>query len=152
MKLRTGEPWMPAAVYAHTLKGLTLNLMVREVEASLRFQQEVLGAQVIYHDPDFAVLQGYGSEWMFHADHTYLDHPSYPQVDPASRRGIGAEIRLHGRDPDAAQAAAERLGYRILAPATDKPHGLREVFLVDPDGYLWVADIPVPRRSPPPAA
>ena len=152
MKLRTGDPWMPAAVYAQTLKGLTLNLLVRDIEASLRFQQEVLGARVIYHDPDFAVLQAHGAEWMLHADHTYLDHPSYAQLDPASQRGIGAEIRLHGCDPDAAQAAAERLGCRILAPTADKSYGLREAFLIDPDGYMWVPDIPLPRASPPPAA
>ena len=105
-----------------------------------------------YQDPDFAVLQGHGSEWMLHADHAYLDHPSYPLDDPASRRGIGAEVRLHGRDPDAVQAAAERLCCRILAPATDKPHGLREVFILDPDGFLWVADMFITRGSPPPAA
>jgi catechol 2,3-dioxygenase-like lactoylglutathione lyase family enzyme len=152
MKLRTGDPWMPSAVYAQTLKGLTLNLLVRDVEASILFQQEVLGAQVIYHDPDFAVLQAHGAEWMLHADHTYLDHPSYVQLDPAYQRGIGAEIRLHGCDPDAAQAAAERLGFRILAPAADKPYGLREAFLIDPDGYMWVPDIPAPGGSPPPGA
>jgi hypothetical protein len=55
---------------------------------------------------------------------------------------VGAELRLHGRDPDAAEAAAKRLGYTVLASATDKPHGLREVFLIDSDGYLWVPDIP----------
>ena len=44
MKLRTGHPWVPAAVYAQTLKGLASNLLVRDVEATRRFQQEVLGA------------------------------------------------------------------------------------------------------------
>lgn len=143
MRLRTGEPWMPAATYARTLKGLTLNLLVADLETALRFQQEVLGAEVVYRDPDFAVLRAQGSEWMLHADHAYLGHPAHPQAAPGGRRGVGAEIRVHGRDPDAAQAAAERLGFQILAPATDKGHGLREVFVLDPDGYTWVADVPL---------
>jgi hypothetical protein len=51
-------------------------------------------------------------------------------------------LRLHGRDPDAAEAAARRLGYTVLASTVDKPHGLREVYLLDADGYLWVPDVP----------
>ncbi len=149
MKLRTGEPWMTAEAYGRTLKGLTLNLLVRDVDAALRFQREVLGVDVVYHDPDFAVVRGFGGEWMLHADHTYLEHPAHPDVPADARRGVGAELRLHGRDPDVAQAVAVRLGYRVLAPAVDKGHGLREVFLIDADGYTWVADAPV--RSAPAA-
>jgi hypothetical protein len=52
-------------------------------------------------------------------------------------------LRLHGCDPDAAEAAARRLGFAVLAKVQDKPHGLREVYLVDADGYLWVPDVPV---------
>jgi hypothetical protein len=26
----------------------------------------------------------------------------------------------------------------VLAASADKPHGLRECFLADPDGYVWV--------------
>jgi catechol 2,3-dioxygenase-like lactoylglutathione lyase family enzyme len=143
MKLRVGEPWMTAKAYGRSLHGLTLNLLVHDIDAALRFQQEVLAAEVVYHDPDFAVVRTGGAEWMLHADHTYLGHPAHPEVQAASRRGVGAELRLHGRDPDAAQAAAERLGFRVLAPAVDKGHGLREAFLVDPDGYLWVVDRPI---------
>ncbi len=29
MKLRTGDPWMPAPQYSRSLSGLTLNLLVR---------------------------------------------------------------------------------------------------------------------------
>jgi len=31
MKLRTGDPWMPARDYALTLTGLTINLIVRDI-------------------------------------------------------------------------------------------------------------------------
>jgi hypothetical protein len=32
----------------------------------------------------------------------------------------------------------------VLAEAADKPHGLRESYIVDPDGYVWVPDRPLP--------
>jgi hypothetical protein len=31
-----------------------------------------------------------------------------------------------------------------LAGALDKPHGLREAYIIDQDGYLWVPGIPLP--------
>ena len=58
-----------------------------------------------------------------------------------SGRGAGVELRLHGCNPDQAEAAARRLGFTVLAPAADKPHGLREAYLLDGDGYIWVADV-----------
>jgi catechol 2,3-dioxygenase-like lactoylglutathione lyase family enzyme len=142
MKLRTNDPWMPAPDYGRSLHGLTLNLLVRDVSAALPFHREVLAAEVVYQDPDFAVLRRADAEWMLHADHTYDHHPVHPLLTSGRDRGIGAEIRLHGRDPDEAERAARRLGYTILAPATDKPHGLREAYLLDTDGYLWVPDVP----------
>lgn len=63
MKLRTSDPWMPAREYSRTLTGLTLNLLVRDVARALGFQREVLGATVVYSDPDFAVLRAHGAEW-----------------------------------------------------------------------------------------
>ena len=53
-------------------------------------------------------------------------------------RGAGAELRLYGVDPDAAEARARALDAPVLAGAADKPHGLREAYLIDPDGYVWV--------------
>jgi uncharacterized glyoxalase superfamily protein PhnB len=143
MKLRTGEPWMPAPEYGRSLKGLTINLLVRSMEKALQFQREVLRADVVYSDADFAVLRGYGAEWMLHADHTYQGHAMQSVLTGAVQRGAGAELRLHGCDPDAAEAAARRLGFKVLVATTDKPHGLREAYLADTDGYVWVPDVHV---------
>lgn len=144
-KLRKGDPWMPAAAYGRSLEGLTLNLLVADVAAALPFHKDVLGAEVVYSDPDFAVLRRGKAEWMLHADHAYDGHPLKASLRPDTARGIGAELRLHGRDPDEAEAKARALGFTVLAGAADKPHGLREAYVVDADGYLWVPD--VPRRN-----
>jgi catechol 2,3-dioxygenase-like lactoylglutathione lyase family enzyme len=143
MKLRKGEPWMTAKEYGQSLRGLTVNILVRDIDAALAFQREVLGTRTIYSDPDFAVCSAYGSEWMLHADHTYDKHPMGNTVTPTGLRGAGIELRLHGCNPDQAEAAARRLGYEVLSPATDKGHGLREAFIRDKDGYIWVPDVHV---------
>ena len=56
-------------------------------------------------------------------------------------------MRLHGCDPDAAEAAARRLGFKVLVETTDKPHGLREAYLVDADGYVWVDQTKIYRQE-----
>jgi uncharacterized glyoxalase superfamily protein PhnB len=49
---------------------------------------------------------------------------------------------VHDCDPDVAVAAAIAGGYEVLEPADNKPHGLREAYILDPDGYVWVVDLP----------
>ena len=141
-KKRTGDPWMPAPRYARTLEGLTVNLLVRDIAAALPFHREVLGAKLVYSDPDVAVLHRENAEWMLHADHTYDGHPFHAALVKAEERGVGAELRLHGRDPDEAERNARRLGFEVIEPSADKPHGLREAFIRDADGYVWVPDVP----------
>lgn len=143
MKLRTEDPWMPADDFGRSLKGLGVNLLVPSIEAEREFQVTVLDAEQVYADPDFAVYRGYGAVWLLHADHTYLDHPLKGSLDDALPRGIGAEIRLYGRDPDAAEAAARSLDMTVLAGSMDKPHGLRECYLISPAGYVWVPSLAI---------
>ena len=82
---------------------------------------------------------------MLHADHTYAEHhPLLALTGDNTLRGAGIELRLHGVDPDAAAAASHRRDCVILAVPTDKPHSLREAYLVDPDGYVWVPDVALP--------
>ena len=141
-KKRTGDPWMPATEYGRGLEGLSANLLVSDVAAAVAFAETVLDATTVYADPDFAVLRQGSAEWMLHADHTYDDHPLSGVVGGEAGRGAGVELRLHGLDPDAAEARAREAGHTVLAGATDKPHGLREAYILDPDGYCWVPDVP----------
>lgn len=142
MKKRDRDPWMPAPDYGRSLKGFGANLLVRDVDVAVAFAKDVLTAEVVYSDPDFAVLRAAGAEWMLHADHTYDKHPLHGSLTDGAHRGVGVELRLHGLDPDAAEARARARGDVVLAGSIDKPHGLRECYIVDPDGYLWVPDVP----------
>ena len=142
-KKRTSDPWMPAPAYGSSLTGLGVNLLVADVAISVAFAETVLGASVVYADPDFAVLRRDAMEWMLHADHTYERHPLTGFVKGLEGRGAGVELRLHGVDPDAAKRRAREAGHTVLAGAVDKPHGLREAYILNPDGYCWVPDLPV---------
>ena len=144
MKKREGDSWMPADDYGRTLKqGLGINLLVRDMAAAVKFAKAVLGAEEVYADPDFAVMQAQGSSWMLHADHTYLDHEMTGVIKDVEGRGAGAELRLYGRDPDKAEAAAREGGWTVLSGAIDKPHGQREAYIIDDDGYVWVPGVPI---------
>lgn len=136
------EPWMPAADYGRSIRpGLGVNLLVRNVPASVKFATVVLGATATYSDDDFGVLRFAGSEWMVHADRTFRDHPLSGIVRGVEARGAGVELRLYGCDPDQAEKAAREGGWTVLSGSIDKPHGLRECVVVDDDGYVWVPGV-----------
>ncbi len=141
MKEGNGEPWMAADAYGRSLTGMGVNLLVREVARSVAFLNEVLGLETVYADADFAVLRYADQDVILHADHTYAKHPLLALTGDGALRGVGVELRLYGIDPDAAEARARARGDTVFAETRDKPHGLRECYLADPDGYIWVPGI-----------
>jgi uncharacterized glyoxalase superfamily protein PhnB len=140
---RSGAAWMPADDYGRSLPKFSVNLLVLDVRASLPFYRDVLGAKVHYSDEDFAALNLAGAEFMLHTDHAYDHHPLHKYIAGVApgRRGLGAELRVMGVDPDAAEARAKAAGVTIVQPAADYPHGWRDVMLADPDGYVWAVGI-----------
>lgn len=158
---RRGAPALPEQgadrpsgdVYGRTLRsGLGINLLVRDVGAEAAFLTEAFHVETRYWDDDFALMAGYGAEWMLHSDRTYRDHPLIGLVrgsdEAGGVRGAGIELRLYGCDPDAAEARVRAMIERgvsavMLAGAMDKPHGQREAAIVDPEGYLWTPGAPL---------
>jgi catechol 2,3-dioxygenase-like lactoylglutathione lyase family enzyme len=134
---RTGTPWLTPTEYGRTLTGLSVNLIVRDVTRSLPFYRDVLGMTVHYADADFAALQVGDAKVQLHADHTYEHQPWAARLTGTGKRGLGAEIRIMGIDPDAAERRARAEGVTILTTSRDWPHGWRDVALEDPDGYVF---------------
>jgi catechol 2,3-dioxygenase-like lactoylglutathione lyase family enzyme len=103
---------MSADEFGRSLPKFSANLLVRNVETSLQFYREVLGATVCYSDNDFAALSLLGVDFMLHADHTYDHHPLYPHLIAAPVRGAGAELRFLGIDPDKVEEAPNESAHR----------------------------------------
>lgn len=141
MKLRTGDPWIPAPEYGRLLPQFTVNLIVRDVPRSLAFYRQVLEAQLHYADPDFAALRILGLELLLHADHTYEANPWAKPLASDAVRGLGAELRLLGMDPDA-----------LFKDVSVRGHGWREAMVRDPDGYVWAVGVALTPGEPPPPA
>lgn len=146
-KTRTGDAFMPADEFGRSLPRFSVNLLVRNVETSLKFYHDVLGATVRYSDHDFAALRLLDVDFLLHADHTYDHHPLYRLLAAARVRGAGAELRFLGVDPDRVEERAKRMGITIVQPAKDFPHGWREVTVLDPDGYVWTVGLPLEKQK-----
>ena len=134
-------PWMPGFRYGALLPALSLNLIVRDTERAAAFYRDVLEGEIHYQDVDFAAVRVGPAEVMLHADHTHDEHPWHAALRTPATRGLGAQVRLLGIDPDAVEARARAAGAEVALPATDKGHGWREVLVRDPDGYEWAIGV-----------
>ena len=141
-KLKTDDAFMPADEYGRSMRSFSVNLLVRDIKASLHFYERVLGVAVRYADPDFAILRLLDFEFLLHADHTYDRHPLFPRLEAPGLRGTGAELRVLGIDPDTLERRARQAGATIIQATRDFPHGWRDVMLADPDGYIWAVGVP----------
>ena len=134
---------MSADAYGRTLTGLSVNLIVRDIARSLPFYTSVLGLRLLFSDEDFAAFEGDGVRLQIHADHTYDRMPWAPRLAESGKRGLGAEIRILGIDPDAAERRARENGASVLVPTRDWPHGWRDCVLEDSDGYTFAVGNPL---------
>ncbi|MBV2360211.1 glyoxalase [Thalassococcus sp. CAU 1522] len=132
-----------AAEFGAGLRGMGLNLLVRDVPAQVAMLAGVFGMKANRVSRDFAILRYGDAVFQLHGDGTYAANPYLALLPENPPRGAGAELRLYDSDPDAAAAVAEAHGMTVLQPPTDKPHGLREAYLLCPDGYAWVPSRPL---------
>ena len=125
--------------FGRSLKGIGLNLVVRDVKRLAAFLERVFGMTAHRLSADFAIMTYHGEVFQLHADGTYAENPLLGLLPEAAARGAGLEIRLYETDPDkAAERAATFADATILQEPTDKPHGLRECYILCENGYAWV--------------
>ena len=127
-----------AADYGRSLTGLGINLIVGDLEKSLHFTTQVLGATLYFRTDAFAALKLCGNDFMLHVKSTYRHNELHPTLESDAPRGFGVELRCYNVDPDEAEARARDLDYIVLAGSLDKPHGLRECMILDHDGFVWI--------------
>lgn len=127
-----------ADAFGRSLRGVGLNLLVRDVRAEIAFLETVFELSAHRVSDDFAIISHDGDLFQLHADGTYHANPLLGLLPENPPRGAGVEIRLYGLDPDQAVARANAFGATVLQSAPDKPHGLREAYILCDNGYAWV--------------
>ena len=124
--------------FGRGLRGIGLNLLVRDVGAQVAFLRAVFDMRAHQPTADFAIM-AYGDQvFQLHSDGTYHANPLLGLLPENPPRGGGIEIRLYDTDPEDAVARATAHGATILQEPTDKPHGLREAYILCDNGYAWV--------------
>jgi catechol 2,3-dioxygenase-like lactoylglutathione lyase family enzyme len=109
---------------------LRLELFVADVLRSIDWYVEVLGFVPVRADPGYASLQRGDVVIGLGRGH----NPAGAVLEP----GAGVEIVLELDDRAALEVAAARVvekGWPLNEPLTDRPWGLRDFRVVDPDGY-----------------
>lgn len=129
--------------FGASLSGMGLNILVRDVPRQAAFLTDLFAMTAHQVSADFAILIYHGQVMQLHSDGTYHSNPLLGLLPEAGARGAGAEFRLYHSDPDDVASRAEALGGHILQPPTDKPHGLRECYVLCENGYAWVASRPL---------
>jgi len=132
-----------APAFGRSLRGFGINLLVRNVPDCCRFLERVCLFKTVRESKDYAILVDREQICQLHADPTYSSNPLPSLLPETGPRGGGVELRLYELDPDQAEARANAHGYTVLQPSANKPHGLRECYLLDPDGYCWVPSRPL---------
>lgn len=132
-----------ASDFGRSLKGIGLNLLVRDVPRQVAFLCDVFDMKAFQVSADFAILTYGENVLQIHSDGTYHSNPLLSLLPEAGPRGGGLEIRLYETDPDkaVAKARAHEQDLTILQEATDKPHGLREAYILCENGYAFVPSL-----------
>ena len=132
-----------AGDFGKSLRGIGLNLLVQDVVEQCQFLEAVFLVKTHQVSADFAIVT-YGDQvFQLHSDGTYHSNPLQGLLPDNPPRGAGIEIRFYDTDPEEAVKRAKALDAVILQEPTDKPHGLREAYILCENGYAWVPSRPL---------
>ena len=116
---------------------LRLELFVDDLDTSIAFYAGI-GFAVERREHDYASLR-WGDVVLGLAPIAKLPSsgpgPGFTQERLAGVRGAGVEIVLEVEDLDVAHAAVRSAGHSLAEEPADRPWGLRDFRLADPDGY-----------------
>ena len=116
---------------------LRLELFVEDMDAAIDFYTRVVGFELVRNEPDYYaslcngnVILGLGPVSKLPAQGGYFTRDITDQ-----RRGLGVEIVLEVDDVDAWHRRVLASGRPVFEPLQERPWGLRDFRIVDPDGY-----------------
>lgn len=117
--------------------GLRLELFVEDMQASITFYTRVLAFEIVRYEPgDYASLRCGGALLGMGPVAKLPEEGGYFGRDiSAYRRGLGVEIVLEVDDVEGWRNRVAASGHPILEPLQDRPWGLMDFRISDPDGY-----------------
>jgi len=118
------------------IKKLTPNLVVSNVEASLKFYREVLGLETGMTVPEQAPYV-FGSVTSGAVEVFFNDQKIVAAEYPKLAATIGASLTLYMEVDDlkAVLGQVQKSGAKISMPVTEQFYGMREFAFEDGDGY-----------------
>lgn len=126
------------------LTGLIPLLQVFDMPRALAFYRDGLSFAVVAHSPEVETAEGRFHHWMWLKNgavelmlNTAYDSGERPAVLDASRWAGHGDVTLFigCQTIDAMHAELTARGLPV-GPVSDTPHGLRQMSLTDPDGYV----------------
>ncbi len=114
---------------------------VSDLSRSVRFWTEEIGCRVLRQDANFAVLAFESAHIMLATAHSkavanWLD---------SGPRGVGIHVRFMAEDLDALYRRLANSGVPIVSAIADRPYGLRDFIVADPDGFQLRFAAPIKR-------
>ena len=115
---------------------LRLELFVTDMEAAIEFYTTVLGFAPVRREPGYAslrrggVLLGLGPISKLPEEGGY-----FTRGISGLPRGFGVEIVLETGNVEALYESVVASGYPVLEPLQERPWGLTDFRLADPEGY-----------------
>jgi uncharacterized glyoxalase superfamily protein PhnB len=116
----------------HELAPVAPELFVHNVPAAVRFYTETLGFTAYRTDPTFAVLALGNAVVMLADQRMYGLMGGEP---PGASRGSFVDIRIVVPDVDAMHRRCTEAGVTIVHDIADRPYGLRDFIIRDPNGF-----------------
>ena len=118
------RPYNLAMPYVESTDQLVVELLVRDLEASRRFYESI-GFEFLYEKPGFVALGWEGHKFFLDAK------PDLPPPEETTRMNV----RVMVPDVDRQWERCNAAGAIVIAAIADRPYGLRDFTVRDPDGF-----------------
>jgi catechol 2,3-dioxygenase-like lactoylglutathione lyase family enzyme len=110
--------------YVDSTEQLVVELFVRDLRRSVDFYR-ALGFALLEARPTFANLSWEGHRLFLDQRSDLPEAPATPVMN----------VRVMVTDVDRVWRQVNDMGLRIVAPIADRPYGLRDFTIADPDGF-----------------
>ena len=126
---------------------LQVNLAVHEMDRMVQFYVHTLGFKQMVMNPGYVLLHR-GALIIGLKTDDLLWHPALTE-QPRDEviRGIGVELVLEVSDIEQFYTHIQQAGITIQEPLTDRPWGVKDFRILDPEGYYWRVTSPRPMSS-----